>query len=118
MKHCKITSEEQYGAEMAALVAKERKKEVKTNGRPNTMQQRIARLMADGRERTTQDVVNAFGFTERSQVNGTRNALTAMRDDGRLTSTFFRDGVAGLMFWQAARVTTSDRIAAAKREAK
>ena len=69
------------------------------NGRPPELKIRIAKVMADGRERTFADIARDIGCKTETQKRSAENAVREMQKVGLLV----RENVVGVAIMRAAR---------------
>ncbi|WP_411975947.1 hypothetical protein [Sulfitobacter faviae] len=94
-----------------------------SNGtKPNTLQQRVAKLMADGRERTTADVCAALGLSGDTARPNASNALNALYKQGIVSLGFICEGKTKTSVWRffngkpnTARETIMDALSGGER---
>ncbi|MBO9437322.1 hypothetical protein J7354_01480 [Sulfitobacter sp. R18_2] len=85
---------------LAAKMREDARRPHSNGTKPNTLQQRVAKLMADGRERTASDVATAVGLSGRSGIECARGALSALHKQGILALGFICKGQLRISVWR------------------
>ncbi|KZY51018.1 hypothetical protein A3734_06560 [Sulfitobacter sp. HI0054] len=85
---------------LAAKMREDARRPHSNGHKPNPRQQQIAKLMADGRERTASDVATAVGLSGRSGIECARGALSALHKQGILALGFICKGRLRISVWR------------------